>query len=482
MNVRISALEYVQGVRSGAISAEEFLAATMERIRDTDDALHSFLQLSGSAVQQAREIDKKIRRGQDAGICPGLAVAVKDNICARNFRTTCGSMMLRDYVSPYDASVVSRLSSEGAIIVGKTNMDEFAMGLTGEFSAFGPTRNPWDAERVPGGSSSGSAAAVSSCQCTAALGSDTGGSVRNPASFCGIVGLKPTYGLVSRYGLVSYANSIEQIGPMARSAKDCALLLSIISGHDINDDTTMQSGAPQDYLKGIDGGVEGKRIGVVQEMTGPGVSDDVLSAASEAIGRLESMGASCGDVSIEMVKYSVAAYYTITATEAGSNLARFDGIRYGHDAPPEGAEFNSYVTAAREMLGPEVKRRMIMGGFIPSAGHAGKYLLKALNAKTELAREIRNAFAEYDLLVSPTVPVLPFRLGEKIDDPIALFLIDINTVAANLTGVPAISVPAAVRNGLPVGLQIMAKPFAEKELFAAAHALEQKTNIPEAPA
>jgi len=460
------------------------LSATLDRIHDTEDTLHSFLQISDSAIQQARSIDKKIRNGQDAGMCPGLAIAVKDNICTKNSRTTCGSMMLRDYVSPYDATVVSRLNEEGAIIVGKTNMDEFAMGLTGEFSAFGPTKNPWDTERVPGGSSAGSAAAVSSYQCTAALGSDTGGSVRNPASFCGIVGLKPTYGLVSRYGLVSYANSIEQIGPMARSVQDCALLLNIISGHDSNDDTTVRQGPAErktNYLDGIGRGIEGKKIGVIKEMTEQGVSDDVLSATSEAAGKLERLGASYDYTSIEMVKYSVASYYTITATEAGSNLARFDNIRYGYDMPSEGYEFNSYVTDAREMLGPEVKRRMIMGGFIPSAGHAGKYFLKALNAKTELTREIKDAFTKYDLLISPTVPVLPFRLGEKINDPIALFLMDINTVTANLTGVPAISMPIAVKNGLPVGLQIMARPFAEKELFDAAYALEQKVEMPEVP-
>ena len=481
MDLRISVLDYVRGVKGGSISAEEFVAASMERIRATDDRLHAFLSLMDGVQEQARSIDKKVRLGQDAGMLPGVPVSIKDNMCIRGTRTTCGSKMLQEYASPYDATVAARLRDQGAILVGKTNMDEFAMGQSTEFSAFGPSRNPWSADHVPGGSSGGSAVSVGAFQCMASLGSDTGGSVRNPASFCGVVGFKPTYGLVSRYGLISYANSIEQIGPLARTVQDCALMLDVIAGADSHDDTTL-SGHRQDCLSGIDAGIEGKKIGIVREMTGEGVDPRVLAATQQAVSKLEGLGASCQEVSLDMVQYSVAAYYTITAAEAGSNLARYDNIRYGYDLPLEGYEHNAYVTRARGMFGPEVKRRMIIGGFIPSAGHAGRYFLKALKVKARLAQEVNDAFKEYDILVSPTVPVLPFRMGEKIDDPVALFLVDANTVTANLTGIPAVSVPVAVKDGLPVGLQMMARPLGDAEVLAAAHALEGVTDMPEAPA
>jgi aspartyl-tRNA(Asn)/glutamyl-tRNA(Gln) amidotransferase subunit A len=325
------------------------------------------------------------------------------------------------------------------------------MGLTTEFSAYGPSRNPWNTDYVPGGSSGGSAVSVSAFECVASLGSDTGGSVRNPASFCSTVGYKPTYGLISRYGLISYANSIEQIGPVTRTVKDTAFLLNILSGLDANDNTTIDNGN-QDYLSEIDSGIEGKKIGIIQEMMGEGIDPAVLSATNDAVSKLEGLGAICENVSIDMVKYSVAAYYTITATEAGSNLARYDNLRYGYDFPVEGFEFNSYISKARSKFGPEVIRRMILGGFVPSSGHAGKYFLKSLKVKSKckLTKEVNEAFKKYDYLVAPTVPILPFKIGEKIDDPIALFLVDINTVMSNLTGIPSISVPFATSNGLPI--------------------------------
>jgi len=364
-------------------------------------------------------------------------------------------------------------------IIGKTNLDEFAMGLSTEFSAFGPSRNPWNTDYVPGGSSGGSAVSVSSHQCIASLGSDTGGSVRNPASFCSIVGFKPTYGLVSRYGLISYSNSIEQIGPMTRTVKDTAFLLNIISGKDPNDNTTVDNKG-EDYLKDIDAGVEGKTIGIISQMV-KGVAKEVSSATNKAISQFEKLGARIEEVSIDMVDYSVASYYTITSTEAGSNLARYDNIRYGFDFDLEGYEFNSYISKARKNFGPEVTRRMIIGGFVPSAGHAGKYFLKALKVKNKLTAEINDAFKKVDLLVSPTVPILPFRFGEKIDDPVALFLIDFNTVTANLTGRPAISVPYEFANGLPIGIQILAKPMHDNLVLQAANALEKTTKLPEVP-
>jgi len=480
MNLKISALEYVQEVQNGNISAEDYMAKTLERIQSIDDKLHAFLSVNEKAVEQAQEIDKKIKSGDKVGACFGMPISIKDNMCIKDNKTTCASKMLKDFVAPYDATVISKLKQQDAIFVGKANMDEFAMGLTTEFSAFGPSSNPWNIDYVPGGSSGGSAVSVSAFECVASLGSDTGGSVRNPASFCSVVGYKPTYGLISRYGLISYANSIEQIGPLTRTVKDTAFMLNLISGLDPNDNTTINN-QDQDYLSGIDSGIEGKKIGIIKEMLGDGTSAEVLSATKEAISKMESLGAICEEVSLDMIKYSVAAYYTITATEAGSNLARYDNLRYGYDFSVEGYEFNSYILKARQMFGPEVKRRMIIGGFVPSAGQAGKYFLKALKVKSKLTREISETFKKFDLLIAPTVPVLPFKKGEKIDDPIALFQVDINTVTANLTGRPAISVPFAMSNGLPIGMQLISDSNQDKLLLQAAHALEQTVTLPEVP-
>jgi aspartyl-tRNA(Asn)/glutamyl-tRNA(Gln) amidotransferase subunit A len=480
MNLKISALEFAQQVQNGDISAEDFVAKTLEHIQSVDDKLHAFLSVNEDAVNQARQIDKKIKSGDKVGSCFGMPISIKDNMCIKGSKTTCASKMLENFVAPYDATVISKLKDQDAVFIGKVNMDEFAMGLSTEFSAFGPSKNPWNTECVPGGSSGGSAVSVSAFECVASLGSDTGGSVRNPASFCSTVGYKPTYGLISRYGLISYANSIEQIGPLTRTVKDTAFMLNIISGLDLNDNTTIDN-KNEDYLSGIDSGIEGKKIGIIKEMVGEGIDPAVLSATKDAISKLESLGATCEEVSLDMVKYSVAAYYTITATEAGSNLARYDNLRYGYDFSVEGYEFNSYIAKARKNFGPEVTRRMIIGGFVPSAGHAGKYFLKALKVKTKLTREINEAFKKFDLLIAPTVPVLPFKIGEKIDDPVALFLVDINTVTANLTGKPAISVPFAISNGLPIGIQLIADSMQDKVLLQAAHALEQTVSLPEVP-
>ena len=478
MNLKISALDYIQEVKTGNISAEDFVAATIERIQNVDDKLHAFLSVNDDAVNQARNIDKKIKSGGKVGDCFGMPISIKDNLCIKDSKTTCASKMLEDFIAPYDATVISKLKQQDAIFVGKANMDEFAMGLTTEFSAYGPSKNPWDVNCVPGGSSGGSAVSVSAFECVASLGSDTGGSVRNPASFCSTVGYKPTYGLISRFGLISYANSIEQIGPLTRTVKDTAFMLNIIAGLDSNDNTTVDNNN-EDYLENIESGIEGKKIGIIKEMMGEGIAPEVLSATKGAIAKLESLGAICEEISLDMVKYSVAAYYTITATEAGSNLARYDNLRYGYDFPLEGYEFNSYISKARRNFGPEVTRRMIIGGFVPSAGHAGKYFLKALKVKSKLTKEINSAFEKFDLLVAPTVPILPFKIGEKIDDPVSLFLVDINTVTANLTGKPAISVPFANSNGLPIGIQLMANSMDDKLLLQAAYALEQTVSLPE---
>ncbi len=480
MNLKISALDYIQEVKIGNISAEDFVAKTIERIQSVDDKLHAFLSINDKAVDQAREIDKRIKSGKKIGNCFGMPISIKDNICIKDSKTTCASKMLENFIAPYDATVITKLKQQDAIFVGKVNMDEFAMGLSTEFSAYGPSKNPWNIEYVPGGSSGGSAVSVSAFECIASLGSDTGGSVRNPASFCSTVGYKPTYGLISRYGLISYANSIEQIGPLTRTVKDSAFMLNLISGIDSNDNTTVDN-KNEDYLSGIESGIEGKKIGIIKEMIGDGIDPAVLSATKDAIAKLEGLGAICEEISIDMVKYSVAAYYTITATEAGSNLARYDNIRYGYDFPLEGYEFNSYISKARRNFGPEVTRRMIIGGFVPSAGHAGKYFLKALKVKSKLTKEINEAFKKFDFLISPTVPILPFKIGEKIDDPISLFLVDINTVTANLTGKPAISIPFSNSNGLPIGIQLMADSMNDKSLLQAAYALEQTVNLPEVP-
>ena len=478
MNLKISALQFVEDVKTGNISVEDFIGKTMEHIDKVEPKLHAFLEINRNSLDDARTIDKKIKSGEKVGSCFGMPISIKDNICIKNSKTTCASKMLENFVAPYDATVIKKLKEQDAIFVGKVNLDEFAMGLSTEFSAYGPSKNPWNTEHVPGGSSGGSAVSVSAFECIASLGSDTGGSVRNPASFCSVVGYKPTYGLISRYGLISYANSIEQIGPLTRTVKDTAFLLNIISGIDSNDNTTIDN-KNEDYLSQIDEGIEGKKIGIIKEMMGEGIDKSVLSATNEAISKLESLGAKCEEVSLDMVKYSVAAYYTITATEAGSNLARYDNLRYGYEFPVEGFEFNSYITKSRKNLGPEVTRRMIIGGFVPSAGHAGKYFLKALKVKSKLTKQINDAFTKFDLLMSPTVPILPFKLGEKINDPVALFLVDVNTVTANLTGKPAISIPFSISNGLPIGIQLMANSMQDKALLQAARALESTVKLPE---
>ena len=480
MNLGISALKYVEEVKNGNFTIEEFISKTIEQIKKYDEKLHAYLSLNENAIEQAKNLDKKIKNKEKVGACFGMPISIKDNICVQGGKTTCASKMLENFIAPYDATVISKLKAEDTILMGKVNLDEFAMGLSTEFSAFGPSRNPWNQEYVPGGSSGGSAVSVSALECIASLGSDTGGSVRNPASFCSVVGYKPTYGLISRYGLISYANSIEQIGPLARTVEDTAFILNIISGIDPNDDTTIDN-KNEDYLSNIDAGVEGKNIGIIKEMMGQGTDNEVISATNNAIKKFEELGAKIEEISLDMVDYSVASYYTITSTEAGSNLARYDNLRYGFDFPLEGYEFNSYISKVRKNFGPEVTRRMIVGGFVPSAGYAGKYFLKALKVKKKLTDEINEAFKKVDFLIAPTVPILPFKIGEKIDDPVALFLVDFNTVTANLTRKPAISVPFEISDGLPIGIQLLANDEQDKALLQAGYALQNTVNLPGAP-
>ncbi len=480
MNLGISATEFVSQVKEGTISVEEFVAKTLERIDKVDKKIHAFITVdSQNALDKAKAIDKKIKSKEKTGVCFGMPISIKDNICTAGLKTTCASKMLENFVAPYDATVTSQLKSEDAIIIGKVNLDEFAMGSTTEFSSFGPTRNPWNTEYVPGGSSGGSGASVAALECLASLGSDTGGSVRSPASFCSVVGLKPTYGLISRYGLVSYANSIEQIGPVAKTVEDVAFLLNIISGHDPHDNTTAKN--PKiDYVKDLATGISGKKIGIISQMTGDGVDKEVASATNTAISKLQDLGAQCVPISLDAVEHSIAAYYTIAAAEASSNLSRYDNLRYGFDFGTEGYEFKAFISKARSNFGPEVIRRMLLGAFVLSAGYYGKYYLKAQKVRTMIKAQLDEAFKKVDYLISPTMPVLPFKVGEKIDDPLKLYLTDINTVTANLSGIPAISVPFAMSSsGLPIGIQLFANSFKEKELLQVAHALQGTTTLPE---
>lgn len=481
MNLNISATEYLELVREGNISVEEFVAKTLDRIRLMESKVHAFITIDEQgSLNKAKSIDKKIRSKEKTGLFLGMPVSVKDNICTNGLRTTCASKMLENFIAPYDATVVSKIKQEDAIIVGKVNLDEFAMGSTTEFSYFGPSRNPWNSDYVPGGSSGGSGVSVSALECMMSLGSDTGGSVRSPASFCSVVGLKPTYGLVSRYGLVSYANSIEQIGPVARKVEDIALMLNVISGFDPHDDTTVHE-KKIDYQKGLDCGVRGKKIGLVEQMMGDGVDKEVLTATKNAARKLEDLGAECVPISLDSVEHSVAAYYTIASAEASSNLARYDNLRYGYDLASEGYEFKAYVSKVRGGFGPEVTRRMLLGAFVLSAGYYGKYYLKAQKVRAMMKSQIDEAFKKVDLLLSPTMPILPFKIGEKIDDPLTLYLLDINTITANLTGIPAISVPFAMSvSNLPIGVQLLANSFQEKNLLQAAYSLQQTTRLPEA--
>ncbi|EMA38720.1 Asp-tRNA(Asn)/Glu-tRNA(Gln) amidotransferase subunit GatA [Halobiforma nitratireducens] len=410
--------------------------------------------------------------GDEDGPLAGRTVAVKDNISTEGVRTTCGSEMLAEYVPPYDATVVSRLKDAGATIVGKANMDEFGMGTTNETSAFGPTDNPTAPGHVPGGSSGGSAAAVAAGEADLALGSDTGGSIRCPAAFCGVVGLKPTYGLVSRYGLVAYGNSLEQIGPFANTVEDAAELLDVIAGPDDRDATTRDPQLEGDsYADAATGDVNGLRIGVPTELL-DGADEGVVEAFWDAIADLEEQGAEYHEVSLPSVEHAVEAYYVIAMSEASSNLARFDGVRYGNSGGYDGNWNEAFARAREEGFGDEVKRRILLGTYALSAGYHDKYYKKAQDARAWVKQDFDEALSEADVLASPTMPVPPFELGESLEDPLQMYLADANTVPVNLADLPAISVPAGETDGLPVGLQLIGPAFGEEEIIRAASALE----------
>jgi aspartyl-tRNA(Asn)/glutamyl-tRNA(Gln) amidotransferase subunit A len=473
---RLGSAQVAAGIASRNFSAEEYVQQLLERVEKVESKINAFITVTGNqALERARLLDRRIKDGESVGPLAGVAVSIKDNISVKDVHATCASKMLENYVPPYNATVVERLLDAGAIVIGKTNLDEFAMGSTTEFSRKGATRNPWDIARVPGGSSGGSAASVAALECALSLGSDTGGSVRCPASFCSVVGFKPTYGLVSRYGLISYANSLEQIGPFGRSVADVTAILNVVAGHDEHDHTTASS--KPHYTTGKE---RPMRIGVVKEFV-EGADPEVTKIVHASADRLESMGCKCDQVSVSTVENALASYYTIATAEASSNLARYDNIRYGFDMSPEGYEWNSYFAKARSNFGEEVKRRIIVGSYVLSSGYYGKYYLKAQQVRSLLRRDLRLLFKQYDVLIGPTMPILPFKIGEKLDDPLKMYLVDVDTVVANLTGMPAISVPAGFVGNLPVGVQMMADSFKEQDLLDAASMVEKSLGIQRSP-
>jgi len=434
--------------------------------------VHAYISLDEEgALRKAEEVDARVARGEEVGVLAGVPVAVKDNICIKGMRTTCASKILENFVSPYDATVVEKLKAADAVFLGKTNLDEFAMGSSTENSYFGPTRNPHDPERVPGGSSGGSAAALAAGEAVLALGSDTGGSIRQPASFCGVVGLKPTYGRVSRYGLVAFASSLDQIGPMAKNVKDTALLLNVISGYDPRDSTSAPVEVP-DFTKALDEGIEGIRIGLPREYFAEGLEDEVREKVLEAVDILKGEGAEVVEVSLPHTKYAIATYYIVAPAEASSNLARYDGVKYGFRA--EGRDlYEMYCNTRSQGFGEEVKRRIMLGTYTLSAGYYEAYYLKALKVRTLIKQDFEEAFETCDLLATPTSPTVAFRLGEKVADPLTMYLSDVYTVSVNLAGLPGISVPCGSSDGLPVGLQLIGRPFDEETLLRVAHVVER---------
>ena len=455
-------------------SSVELTEAVLDRIHSVDDRVRAFVTVTEEvALEQARQADARIAAG-DAGPLTGIPMQLKDNLCTSGVATTCSSRMLKEFVPTYDATVASRLYAHGAVLVGKGNLDEFAMGSSTENSAFFPTRNPWDLERVPGGSSGGPAAAVAAGECLYALGSDTGGSIRQPAALCGVVGLKPTYGLVSRYGLVAFASSLDQIGPLTRDVADSALVLNAIAGHDARDSTSIEYVVP-DYTKALSGDIRGVRIGVPKEYFVEGVEPGVEEAVRSAIGVLEGLGAVVKETSLPHSSYALAVYYIIAPSEASANLARYDGVKYGHSAENADNMWDALEKTRQEGFGPEVKRRIMLGTYALSAGYYDAYYLKAQKVRTLIRREFDEVFKQFDVLVTPTSPSVAFKLGDKTADPIQMYLNDIFTQPANIAGIPAISLPGGMANGLPVGLQLMAGHMGEETLFRVAHAYEQAT-------
>jgi aspartyl-tRNA(Asn)/glutamyl-tRNA(Gln) amidotransferase subunit A len=458
------------------ISAREVTEAFYGRIDIVDNRVHAYLTLTRDlAFEQADQADRRRQAGEHGPLL-GIPLAIKDVICTKGVPTTCGSKILHSFVPPYDATVMERLGSAGAILLGKANMDEFAMGSSTEHSAYGTTRNPWDLYTIPGGSSGGSAAAVAADECAAALGTDTGGSIRQPAACCGIVGLKPTYGRVSRYGLVAFASSLDQIGPMTKDVRDAALLLNVIGGKDVRDSTSADVALP-DFTQALNKPAKGLRIGIPREYFVEGSDPEVERAVRNAIKMLEGIGAVTADISLPHTEYGVAVYYLLASSEASSNLARYDGIKYGYRAPEWSNLRDMYMRTRDEGFGAEVKRRIMLGTYALSAGYYDAYYKKAQQVRTLLLQDFEAAFQQVDAIVAPTAPTPAFKIGEKTDDPLQMYLSDVFTVPVNLAGIPGISLPCGFSAaGLPIGLQIIGKPFDEETILQVAYAFEQQTD------
>jgi len=468
-----TAAAVASGVRRGELSARDVLDQYLDRIRMREGQVHAFnLVMEEAARARAAEVDQAVAAGGDPGPLAGVPVALKDLLCTHGVPTTCSSRILEGWAPPYDATVVTRLRAAGAVVVGKTNMDEFAMGSSTEHSAFGPTRNPHDVTRVPGGSSGGSAAAVAAGFATVSLGTDTGGSIRQPASLCGVVGAKPTYGMVSRYGLVAFASSLDQIGPFARNVADAALVLDVIGGHDEHDSTSLPGDGPQ-AASNLGRGVEGIRVGVISELEGAlGIAPDVASRVREAAEALAAAGAKVEHVSVPSVRYGLSAYYMIAPAEASSNLARYDGVRYGLRVRGDDIT-DMYIATRSAGFGPEVKRRIMLGTYALSAGYYDAYYGKAQKVRTLIIRDFEAAYRSFDVLLSPTAPTTAFALGAKMSDPLTMYLNDVCTIPSNLAGHPAMSVPFGCGDdGLPVGAQVLAPALGEPVMFQVAEVLE----------
>lgn len=472
--MKLTAVQLSEKIRAGEIRVAEAVQAALDAIEEKDQTINAFITVDREgALKAAEEIQKKIDAGELTGPLAGVPVAVKDNICTKGLKTTCASKILYNFVPTYNAEVIENLRRAGMVVVGKTNMDEFAMGSTTETSYFGVTRNPRNPEHVPGGSSGGSCAAVGAGEVLCALGSDTGGSIRQPSSFCGVTGLKPTYGAVSRYGLIAYGSSLDQIGPVARDVRDCAALFSVIASHDRKDSTSVEL-EDYDFMGALKDDVFGLKVGIPNEYFGEGLDPQVKERVLHAAGLLEQRGAQVEHFDLGMLEYAIPAYYVIASAEASSNLERFDGVKYGFRAEEYRGLHDMYKETRSQGFGPEVKRRIMLGSFVLSSGYYDAYYLKALRTKALIKKSFDQAFAKYDVILAPAAPTPAPKLGESLSDPLAMYLGDIYTVSVNLAGLPGISVPCgSTGEGLPVGVQILADCFQEKTILQAAYTLEQ---------
>ena len=472
--------ELQEKIKNKELTIKEITEAYINRINEKEKDIQAFVtELTDEAKKSAEEIQNKIESGEMTGEFAGIPIGIKDNICTKGIKTTCSSRMLENFVSPYDATVMEKINNENMIDLGKLNMDEFAMGGSTEYSYFHPTRNPWNLNKVPGGSSGGSAAAVASNMVPWALGSDTGGSIREPASFCGVVGLKPTYGLVSRYGLVAFASSLDQIGPITKDVQDAAMLLNIIAGHD-KKDTTSSDRPKVDYTKALKNDVKGLKIGVPKEFFGEGINEEVKEQLQKAIETYKELGAEVEEFSLDIAQYALATYYIIACAEASSNLGRFDGIRYTYRTKEFKSLKEIYKKSRSEGFGPEVKRRIILGTYVLSSGYYDAYYKKAQQVRTLVMNEFNKGFEKYDVILTPTSPTVAFDIGSKSNNPLEMYLADICTVSVNIAGLPGISIPCGVdKEGMPVGMQLIGNKFSEETILNAAYTFEQKIKFRE---